>query len=59
MTRRETAIKAAINQMNGSGFAVWIEVLNTLIDQAEAGALKETIPTHRVGLNAVSDPGAE
>ncbi len=49
MTRREAAINEAIRKMTGTGFAVWRVVLSDLIDQAEAGRLKEPLPVTYVG----------
>ncbi len=65
MNRRETAINEAMEKIRPHSCSdvtfkfVAQCVLTDLIDRAEAGEFKDPLPTHRVGLNAVSDPGAE
>lgn len=41
MTLRESAINEAMQKMAGRDARVWAGVLSDLIDQAEAGKLKE------------------
>ena len=51
MNRRETAINEAIRKMHGTKLSVWVEALNDLIAQAEAGNLREPLPRWCTGIN--------